>query len=288
MGRALPLLAVVFAAAAAASAAAQDPVRVTRLTHIYGIAADPGDPAAILAASERGMFRVTADSMAALVSPDQTPYSAFAAAGTIGLFFANRAPDGAGAIGGLRVSIDAGRTWTTLATVAAPTEPFLALHGSPANYSRLVGVAGNVFRSGDGGQSWTDAGPPPAAVVDIAAEPGVPRSIWLGTAAGLFHSADDGESWTPAHPVVEPTPVTLVEFAPDGTLFGFLSGVGLLAAPDPAGGGRHWEQLAPAADFDGALIHLTVAAGGVAYAVTQFMKILASRDGGRTWEPFAR
>ncbi|MDA1131707.1 MAG: hypothetical protein O2905_00585 [Proteobacteria bacterium] len=292
MGRAL-LLAFLFAAVAAGAAAAQDPVRITRLTHIYGIAPDPDDPSAILAASERGIFRVTADSMAAPVSADQTAVSAFAAAGSIGLFFANLAPDADGgpenaATRGMRVSIDAGRTWTVVAAVGAPSEPFLALHGSAANYSRLVGVAGNVFHSEDGGQSWIDAGPPPATVVDIAADPGDAHAIWLGTTAGLFRSSDDGESWAPANHLTGPSAVTLVEFAPDGTLFAFLPGVGLLAAPDAVGGPRAWTQVAPAAAFDGALIHLTVAAGGVAYAVTQFMKIVVSRDGGRSWAPFAR
>jgi len=52
--------------------------------------------------------------------------------------------------------------------------------------------------------------------------------------------------------------------------------------------GVDWELAAPAAAFDGPLIHLVAAAGSPAYAVTQYMKILTSGDGGRAWAPFAQ
>ncbi|MBT3396562.1 MAG: hypothetical protein HN423_05220, partial [Alphaproteobacteria bacterium] len=40
--------------------------------------------------------------------------------------------------------------------------------------------------------------------------------------------------------------------------------------------------------FDGALLHLVGNFGGTLFAVTQFMKVLTSDDGGRTWASFMR
>lgn len=84
--------------------------------------------------------------------------------------------------------------------------------------------------------------------------------------------------------MADAAPVTLVEAGADGTLYAFVSGTGLMISA----GGANWKLAAPAEAFDGALIHLTAAAGGPAYAVTQFMKILSSGDGGRAWAAFAQ
>ena len=82
--------------------------------------------------------------MAVLVSLDDTPFSAFAAAGAFGLFFANGAAR-------VRVSIDSGCSWSLLPAPGGSVEPFLALHVSPTNFSIVYGVTGNVFRSDDSG-----------------------------------------------------------------------------------------------------------------------------------------
>jgi hypothetical protein len=67
--------------------------------------------------------------------------------------------------------------------------------------------------------------------------------------------------------------------------YAFVTGVGLVAINS---NGVGWVVGAPAANFDGALLHLAARGAGRTYAVTQYMKILVSDDRGRTWTPFNR
>jgi photosystem II stability/assembly factor-like uncharacterized protein len=75
------------------------------------------------------------------------------------------------------------------ALVAAPSQPALLYAGFPQ---------GGVFRSADGGHTWTFAGHglwKANAACTLAVDAKAPGTVWAGTAAGLFKSTDHGASW---------------------------------------------------------------------------------------------
>ena len=268
--------ALVLAALLAATGAAADPIPITRLTHIYGVAADPDDPERLYLASDRGFFVAARDGMADLVSASDAAVMGFAASPQRDGFYY------AAAATGVRASLDFGKSWSAVPGGADAPGPFLALHISAPDPVRVYGVAGNVYRSDDGGVRWADLGPPPAPIVDIAASPFDREVVFLGTVRGLFVSSDAGASWQLALPGERPA--TLVETGGGGSVYAFVAGTGLLRTSGPGGA---WETVTPASAFDGALIHMAVGPGGLV-VVTQFMKVLVSADGGATWESLAR
>ena len=66
------------------------------------------------------------------------------------------------------------------------------------NRFRLDDLAPHVYRTRDGGRSWTEVvnGLPAGAVVNAVREdPKVPRLLYAGTELGVFVSSDDGDHW---------------------------------------------------------------------------------------------
>jgi photosystem II stability/assembly factor-like uncharacterized protein len=96
---------------------------------------------------------------------------------------------------------------------------------------------GGVFRSGDGGATWTAAGLEGRAVHDI---------VWLGpilygaTDQGLFRSDDNGQTWVAAPGLAaRPARRLLFPLAPDSGLEAFLAtDDGIAHTTD---GGAHWK-----------------------------------------------
>jgi photosystem II stability/assembly factor-like uncharacterized protein len=79
-------------------------------------------------------------------------------------------------------------------------------------------------------------------------------------------------------------PVSLVEVTEDGRIFVFVVGPGLLVGQE---GSPAWKSLSN--DFgDRILLHLAADPSNAdrLYAVTQKSEVLASQDGGKTWQRF--
>ncbi|HEX5732933.1 MAG TPA: SBBP repeat-containing protein [Blastocatellia bacterium] len=74
---------------------------------------------------------------------------------------------------------------STIYAGVAPTSPFISFQGG-------------VFKSTDGGGSWSDAsnGLSITSVNAIAIDPDTPSTIYAGTTDGVFKSTDGGGSWT--------------------------------------------------------------------------------------------
>lgn len=154
-----------------------------------------------------------------------------------------------------------------------------------ADPRRVYAATGSVlYRSDDGGVTWTELGAAPAPVVDLAGA-SARDLVYLATARGMYRSADAGRTWTLLQADGSTRPISAVATLPDGFTYAFVTGVGLVAIN---ANGVGWVVGSPAANFDGALLHLTARLTGRTYAVTQFMKILVSEDRGRTWAPFNR
>ena len=101
-----------------------------------------------------------------------------------------------------------------------------------------VGSAG-VFRSADGGRSWSPAGLEGRSVRDL---------VWLGpilyaaTDEGLFRSDDAGQKWVPATGLAaRPAQQLIFPLAPDSGLEAFLAtDDGIVHTAD---GGAHWKPV---------------------------------------------
>ena len=81
----LALLAVALVATATAEGAA-DSKRLTRITHIHGLAVDPATADHLLLATQRGFYRLAPDGLATLLSAGGREFTGFAA-GTGNPFF---------------------------------------------------------------------------------------------------------------------------------------------------------------------------------------------------------
>ena len=101
-------------------------------------------------------------------------------------------------------------------------------------------VDGRIFRTTDGGHTWTpfaasigDVGP--WATLDLAVDRFHPATIYAGTPAGIFRSADDGASWTQ----IDDQRSGVLALADDGNVI-LSSDCGLRRSAD---GGRTWHEV---------------------------------------------
>jgi photosystem II stability/assembly factor-like uncharacterized protein len=97
-------------------------------------------------------------------------------------------------------SRDGGRTWTkNRITSVSGCGYALALD---AKNSRAIYVGGSkqskaaLFRTSDGGSSWSDiTGPIKGTVADLALDPRISQTIYAGTSNGLYRSQNGGQAW---------------------------------------------------------------------------------------------
>lgn len=94
---------------------------------------------------------------------------------------------------------DAGVTWTPL--YLPHTDAMINVMGrAPADDTLYVGTGGTVYKSKDGGQSWTWIGPAGrnGDMYDIAVDPRDSDVLYLPRRAfGIVKSSDSGAAWTP-------------------------------------------------------------------------------------------
>jgi photosystem II stability/assembly factor-like uncharacterized protein len=147
------------------------------------------------------------------------------------------------------------------------------------------GITASLFRTPDGGASWT-ALPPASGIVDLAASPS--GTLYAATDFGVSRSDDAGATWQP--PLADPTPAGA---SPPDAVRGVVVSAGSPETLFAAGtqgvwmstdGGRHWadssrgilamDVLSLAAAPTGPSNVLAVAGRG----------IFGSRDHGHSWE----
>ncbi|CAO3403947.1 hypothetical protein [Azospirillum palustre] len=261
---------------------ATETVKLAELSHLHGIAVDPGDPSRLYLASHHGVWLTNPDGTATRVSDNRHDYMGFTPnPAQPGAFFASGHPETGGNLGVL-VSTDGAKTWKAVSKGVNGPVDFHSMDASPADPNVLYGHYGSVQVSRDAGKSWEVTGKPPADMFDLAASAKDANTVYAATRTGLMVSRDAGKTWQAAYMVARPA--TMVTTTRDGTAYAFQVGTGLLKTTEPS---PAWQPVSNGFG-DAVLLHLAVDPTNPQrlYAVTDKSAILASQDGGKTWKPF--
>ena len=261
--------------------AAAQSIPIAEVSHIHGIAVDPKDSSRLYLATHYGVFHTAPDGTAERVSENTNDYMGFTPhPADADVIYASGHPPQGGNMGVL-VSRDGGRSWQQLATGAGGPVDFHAMDVSRADPNVIYGLYGGIQVSRDGGESWTVAGAPPAQVIDLAASAASPDIVFAGTMGGLMISRDGGATWEPTG--TQGQPASMVQTAPDGTVYAFIVGSGLMKSP---GAALDWRPVNNGFG-ERVLLHLAIdpADPDRMFAVTEESRILASTDGGQSWQP---
>ncbi len=138
----------------------------------------------------------------------------------------------------------------------------IEMHPVVADRLYAAMASGGIFRSNDGGTSWTPVfdDQPVLTIGDIAIDPTNPDVMWAGTGEanshsfswfgnGIYKSTDRGDTWSPSgldstkyigRVVVDPNDGDRVWVAAAGILFGTGGDRGVYRTTD---GGQNWRQV---------------------------------------------
>ena len=249
-------------------------------THIHGLAVDRQDPSRLLIATHHGLFRAGPDGKAERISEVQDFMGFNPHPRDPKTLYASGHPAQGGNLGFI-ASNDQGRTWTQVSPGVNGPVDFHQMTVSPADPNTIYGSYKGLQISRDAGKTWKVVGPAPDKLIDLAASARNPDRLYAATEDGLRVSKDAGKTWTSQF---EGAPVSLVEVTPDGTLYAFVIGRGVVrSAEDPL----NFTELG--GDFGGGyLLHLAVdpANPDRLFAATGKGRVLTSSDQGRTWSSF--
>ena len=277
------IAATVIATAMVGSGKAADAIPISKISHIHGIAVDPTDPSRIYLATHHGLFLTSPNGTATQVSDIASDYMGFTPhPSDPSILFASGHPSNGGNMGVI-VSRDHGKSWQQLSQGVNGPVDFHAMTASAADPNVLYGLFGDIQVSRDGGKTWEIAGSPSSDVFDLSASAVDPNLLYAATRSGLMISRDAGKSWEPTG--YQGQPATMVQTAPNGTVFAFVVGTGLIKSP---GAALSWTVVG--ADLEGiVLLHLAIDPNDPnrMFAVTQNSQVLASTDGGKTWASFS-
>lgn len=172
------------------------------------------------------------------------------------------------------VSEDGGHTWTRRRGTALDglTVPGIVVHPHDADMAWAATVGGGVFRTSDGGITWTpmSSGLSDKRVMALAIDPKNPDVLYAGTAgAAVFKTLDGGRSWRPSSAGMNPTEFVgaiVVDPATPSTIYAGSVSSGVFVSLDSGG---QWHRI-----IDGlrtrAVSALAISSNGkVLYAATR-------------------
>lgn len=251
-----------------------------RHTHIHGLAVDRQDSSYLLIATHHGLFRAGPEGKAQLISEVQDLMGFNPHPSDPNTLYASGHPAMGGNLGFI-ASTDQGKTWRQVSPGVNGPVDFHQMTVSPADPNTIYGAYGGLQMSRSAGKTWKVAGPAPDKLIDLAASAKNADMIYAATEAGLLGSRDAGKTW---RPLLEGSPVTLVEVTPDGILYAFVVGRGLVRSKE-----EPLEFTDLGEDFGGGyLSHLAVDPTNLnrLFASTGKGRLLSSTDQGRTWSAF--
>lgn len=262
---------------------AAETLKVSQLpsrTHIHGLAVDRQDPSKLLIATHHGLFRAGPDGNAELISEVQDFMGFNPHPNDPKTLYASGHPQQGGNLGFI-ASIDQGKTWTQVSPGVKGPVDFHQMTVSPADPNTIYGSYGGLQISRDAGKTWKMVGPAPDKLIDLAASAKDADTLYAATESGLLVSRDAGKTWKPN---LEGASVSLVEVTPEGTLYVFVIGRGLVRSKEEP---LSFTELG--GDFGGGyLLHLAVDPTNPnrLFAATGKSRVLISTDQGRTWNSF--
>jgi len=161
--------------------------------------------------------------------------------------------------------------------VSGPPPAFLALDFFELDSNQMTGASDAIYRSNDGGLTWSSPGPTPGAVADLAISARYADTLFSGTTGGLVLARMAAmRGHLPCPKAAQPA------WCRPWRMAGYSSLSSAKAFTSRGDSGETWTLMAVAEAIDGALLHLVGDFGGSLFAVTQFMKVFTSDDGGRT------
>jgi photosystem II stability/assembly factor-like uncharacterized protein len=265
-------------------AAAADSIPLAELdkqTHYHGLAVDPADPSRLYLATHHGFYRVGPDGTATRLSQVQdfmgfTPHPTDPS-----VFYASGHPSNGGNLGFL-MSLDGGANWTQVSPGANGPVDFHQMDVSPADPQVIYGVYGDLQVSRDGGKNWAIVGQPPEGLIALAASATSAKRIYGATQMGLMVSDDSGATWRAL--AFGGQPVSMVATGPNGALYAYVVGSGLMSATEAKP--ETWSSLSSDPRIQ---LHLAIddKDPNRLFAIAYEGGIIRSDDGGRTWRNFA-
>ncbi|MFC1543538.1 T9SS type A sorting domain-containing protein [Candidatus Neomarinimicrobiota bacterium] len=137
-------------------------------------------------------------------------------------------------------SSDNGENW-----VRVPLDTGVHAVGLDLHYLYAGGDHGGIYRSGDGGDTWTafDIGLTQSAVKSLIVNH--EGTVFAGTYGGIFASADNGETWTRLDSGLSHTANGVLALAPEGYLYGGTDGGGVYRSVQPTLSVREFHSMLP-------------------------------------------
>ncbi len=252
-------------------------------THYHGVAFAQSGSAVLMLASHHGLFAVDKTGDAKRLSPEQDFMGFSASIASPLSYFASGHPASGGNIGFLK-SDDGGSTWKQISEGMNGPVDFHQMDVSPANPQTIYGNYDGIQVSHDAGLKWKVTGAAPETLIAIAASSVAEATVFAATKNGLQKTMDSGASWQTLGFAGEI--VSLVKTAPDGSVYAFVVGRGLMKANEKTL--ADWILLSN--DFGNSVpLHMAVdSANGKHLALTtQNNDVLESQDAGKTWKAFA-
>jgi photosystem II stability/assembly factor-like uncharacterized protein len=178
----------------------------------------------------------------------------------------------AGIANGVHLSTDRGDSWVRVAELPGS---ILSLTGDRSVILAGLHEAG-VFKSEDGGQTWTPTGEVTARGLSRLASSGG-NLYAMGPQEGVFASVDSGASWAALAGLEDYLPVSAMHVGDDGAVFVASHEAGILQL---ASSRRSWRVRS---EQSGVSTLMITPVENLGWAGTTEGKYLTSKDGGTTW-----
>jgi photosystem II stability/assembly factor-like uncharacterized protein len=254
------------------------------------VAVDPGRPATVYAGTDQELFR-SADGGAhwTATRPAPSHLAVNALLATPAAVYVHLVSDSTApvAIGYLFRSTDHGASWSPLGTGGFFVT---ALAADPANPDVLyAGSHAGVFRSADGGSTWTAASGGLPAGADVAAlltpAPGTVYAA-LTQGAKVFRSTDGGSHWQRMSRGITSASLTAFAAGPHPAVLYVAANAGTSGAGSlfrTADGGAHWQRADSGLPADLQALVLNPRSLAL-FAGSRTAGVFRSGDGATTWK----
>jgi photosystem II stability/assembly factor-like uncharacterized protein len=184
---------------------------------VNSFAADPFNPGAVYAATDRGVFKKTGRDWKDVSTgmPGSRVYALAPDPSKSGVIYALTSR-------GLFATPDEGANWSAVSSSRPPVQPESLAVDPAAPTVFFAGTERGVFKSTDSGQHWDAVSPSLAvpAVLALAVDPANHGTLYAGTlGSGVFKSNDGGSSWRPANMAGELVGALAVDPVNSGTVY---------------------------------------------------------------------